>query len=107
MWSGLFSTRALPVLTSGIGAALLAGWWLRTRHYRLARAAAVAQIAALLAGWMLAQYPYIVYPDITLDSAAAPAATLRFFLLSLPIGFGILLPSLWLLFRVFKAEALD
>ena len=107
LWSGLLSPRALPVLTGGIVAALLAGWWLRTRAYRKARAAAVAQIAALLAGWMLAQYPYIVYPDITLTSAAAPAATLRFFLATLPVGLGILLPSLWLLFRVFKAEALE
>jgi cytochrome d ubiquinol oxidase subunit II len=107
LWSGLLSARALPVVIVGVAAALLAGWCLRTRHYRWARTAAVVQVTALLAGWMLAQYPYIVYPDITLTSAAAPPETLRFFLLTLPIGFGVLLPSLWLLFRVFKAEALD
>jgi len=107
LWSGLLSARSLPVLLAGVVAALLAGWWLRTRRYRWARTAAVLQITALLVGWMLAQYPYIVFPDITLQSAAAPAATLRFFLISLPIGFAVLLPSLWLLFRVFKAEALD
>jgi cytochrome d ubiquinol oxidase subunit II len=107
VWSHLFGARALPVLVGGAAAALLAGWCLLRRQYRLARTAAAAQIAALLAGWMLAQYPYIVYPDVTLEAAAAPPATLRFFLITLPIGLAVLLPSLWLLFRVFKAEALD
>jgi cytochrome d ubiquinol oxidase subunit II len=107
LWEGLLSRRAAPVLTIGIAAALLAGWSLRVRRYRLARAAAVVQIAALLGGWMLAQYPYLIYPDVTIGSAAAPPATLRFFLLTLPIGAAILIPSLWFLFRVFKGETLN
>jgi cytochrome bd ubiquinol oxidase subunit II len=102
LWEGLFSARALPVLVTGIVAALAAGWFLQTRKYKQARVAAVAQIAALLAGWMLAQYPFIVYPDVTLENAAAPPATLQFFLTAIPFGFAMLLPSLWLLFRVFK-----
>jgi cytochrome d ubiquinol oxidase subunit II len=104
LWAGLLSVRAAPVLITGILAALLAGWFLRTRRYRLARAAATVQIAALLGGWLLAQYPYLIYPDVTVRSAAATAATLRFFLWTLPIGAALLLPSLWLLFRVFKGE---
>ncbi|HSL70937.1 MAG TPA: cytochrome d ubiquinol oxidase subunit II [Longimicrobiales bacterium] len=106
LWSGLTSTRALPVLIAGVVAALFAGWTLRHRRFRAARAAAVTQISALLAGWMLAQYPYLIYPDVTVQSAAAPAATLRFFVWTLPLGALVLLPSLWLLFRVFKREAL-
>ncbi len=105
LWANLFSARVLPVLLAGAASALLAGWWLRQRNYRRARLAAVLQIATLISGWLLAQYPYIIYPDITLESAAAPPATLRFFLISLPIGLLVLLPSLWLLFRVFKTEA--
>src|SRR5262245_15476890 len=38
LWEGLLSARAFPVLLGGVIAALLAGWWLRTRRYRLARA---------------------------------------------------------------------
>ena len=56
---------------------------------------------------MLAQYPYLIYPDVTVQSAAAPAPTLRFFLWTLPIGAAVLLPSLWLLFRVFKGDTLN
>jgi cytochrome d ubiquinol oxidase subunit II len=64
----------------------------------------VAQIACLLAGWAVAQHPYLIYPDLTLQQAAAPRATLAFILISAPTGLAILLPSLALLFRVFKSS---
>jgi hypothetical protein len=74
------------------------------RRFALARAAAVAQVALLLAGWGLAQYPYLIYPDVTLQEVAAPRPTLRFLLYAAPAGMAILVPSLWLLFRVFKTR---
>ena len=104
LWHGLLSGRALPILVVGIMAALLAGWALRRSHFRLARLAAIIQIAALLGGWLAAQYPYIIFPDITVASAAAPAASLRFFLIAVPAGALLLVPSLYLLFKVFKLE---
>ena len=104
LWNGLLSARALPVLIVGIVAALLAGWCLLREHFRLARGAAIVQTAMLLGGWIAAQYPYLVFPDLSIENAAAPPATLRFFLVALPIGMAILLPSLYLLFRVFKGD---
>lgn len=104
LWDGLISLRAAPVLAAGVAAALLSGWALWKRHFRLARQATVVQIVCLLAGWGLAQYPYLIYPDVTLQAAAANPATLRFVLYTLPVGMGLLLPSLWLLFKVFKGE---
>ncbi len=103
--AGLLTARALPVLIIGAIAALVAGGALRVRRYRLARTAAVLQVICLLGGWGLAQFPYIIYPDITIYDAA-PASTLRFVLLTLPVGLVLLLPSLWFLFRVFKGEHL-
>ena len=91
------------MLTVGIIAALCAGWCIRTRRWQAARIAAIAQIACLLGGWTLAQYPYIVYPDLRV-SDAAPPATLRFFLIALVPGMAALLPSLWVLFRVFHSS---
>lgn len=104
LWAGLLSLRALPILVVGVGAALLSGWALLVRRFGLARVASVVQVACLLAGWGAAQYPYLIYPDVTLADAAAGPATLRFVLYSLPFGMALLLPSLWLLFRVFKGE---
>lgn len=106
LWEGLGSARAAPVVGVGVAAALVSGWALLRRRFRLARLAAVAQTVCLLAGWGVAQFPYLVYPDVTVASAAAPEGTLRFVLGSLPFGLALLLPSLWYLFRVFKGESL-
>jgi cytochrome d ubiquinol oxidase subunit II len=62
----------------------------------------IAQVALLLAGWGLAQYPYLVYPTVTLDNAGAEPLTLRFILWTLPIGGGALAAAMAWLFRVFK-----
>ncbi|MCG8351454.1 MAG: cytochrome d ubiquinol oxidase subunit II [Chloroflexales bacterium] len=102
LWSGLTQLRAAPIIVVGAGAALLSGWALLRRQHRLARGATVAQVACLLAGWGVAQYPFLIYPDVTLASAAANPATLRFVLYTLPLGIALLAPSLWLLFKVFK-----
>ena len=104
LWAGLISPRAAPVISAGAAAALLSGWALLRRHFHLARIATIVQVACLLAGWGLAHYPYLVYPSLTLQDTAAPAGSLRFILWSLPLGLLLLLPSLWLLFRVFKSE---
>ena len=60
--------------------------------------------AVLLSGWAMAQWPYLVYPDLTVADAAAPPATLRATLWVVAIGMVPLIPSLWYLFAVFKAE---
>lgn len=106
LWNGLLGGRAAPVVGIGVLAALASGWLLLRRRYRLARIAAVAQVGCLLVGWALAQYPYLIYPDLPLHLAAARAPTLRFVLYALPVGMAVLIPSLWLLFRVFKRESL-
>lgn len=104
LWTGLVRGAGTPVLVPGIAAALLSAFALLRRWYRLARAAAIAQVSLLLAGWGLAQMPFLIFPDLTVSAAAAPTSTLRFMLWTTPPGLALLLPSLWLLFHVFKAE---
>jgi len=76
---------------------------LLTRRFRLARGAAAAQTVLILFGWAMAQYPYLIVPDITLHDAAASPRTQHLLLIVLGAGLPVLVPSLWLLFRVFKA----
>lgn len=104
LWSGLMG-RASPVVAIGVitGAASLA--LVLRRNYRIARLFAVIQVASVIGGWAIAQHPFLIYPDITLASAAAPASTLKFLLYSLPFGLAIIGPSFWYLFRVFKGDA--
>jgi cytochrome d ubiquinol oxidase subunit II len=75
-------------------------------HGLTSRAAVVAVPLGilLLAGWALAQYPYLVVPDLTFENAAATPAMMRAALVVLGIGALFLTPSLWLLYRVFKAD---
>lgn len=75
-----------------------------SRAYRLARLCAAGQVTLILWGWALAQFPYIVEPDITIHSAAAPHATLQLLLIALAAGALLLFPSFFYLFHVFKGQ---
>jgi cytochrome bd ubiquinol oxidase subunit II len=74
------------------------------RRFAAARAAAAGEVAFILAGWSLAQYPNLVTPDVTVANACAPDATLRLLVLALAAGALVLLPSLFFLFRLFKGN---
>ena len=43
-------------------------------------------MAAIVAGWAVAQEPYLLPPDLTVDEAAAPDATLVALLVATAIG---------------------
>lgn len=90
VFTALFATTAFVTL------------W--TRRYRLARVCAAAQVTLILLGWALAQFPYLVEPDLTLTSAAASQITLQLLLGALAAGAILLFPSYYYLIRVFKAE---
>lgn len=95
----------LHILTAIFAVGAFAALW--TRRYRAAQICAAAQVSLILAGWALAQYPYLVEPDITIDSAAAPPITLELLLGALAVGAALLFPSYYYLFRVFKGERAD
>jgi cytochrome d ubiquinol oxidase subunit II len=82
-------------------AALLGLWW---RRFRAARAAAIVQVALILWGCALAQYPYLVPPDLTVANSAAPPRVHMLLLGALGIGSLVLFPSIYYMFRVFKAH---
>jgi cytochrome d ubiquinol oxidase subunit II len=104
MFEGLTRWWA-PFLLGATGlcalATLVALW---RRNFRWARATAIGQVALILAGWSLAQYPHLITPDLTLSNCAAPTATLRLLIIALCAGTVLLLPSLVFLFRVFKGS---
>ena len=106
--AGLVSSPwALPLhLATGITAVgVLAALWYR--RFRLARIGVGLQVSLIFWGWPMAQYPLLVPPDLTIERVAAPDATLRLVLIALAAGGVVLLPSLWYLFRIFKAVPAD
>jgi cytochrome d ubiquinol oxidase subunit II len=90
----LFSVRALPVMGLGVVFALLSLWAVLTRRFTVARVPAVAEVVVLLWGCALAQWPYIIYPDLTWEAAAAPDATLGFLMATAPLGAVLVVASL-------------
>ncbi len=99
------SDWSVPVLMFHTTAALGAYVSLHLHVYRLARLCAVAQVVLILLGWGLAQYPFLVRPAITIDSAASAPSMLRLLLLTLAAGATLLFPAVLLLMRIFKKEA--
>lgn len=101
LWHGMLD-HALPVVIAtgltGLGAAIS----LVLRHYRLTRMLAFTVTSLIFASWGLSQFPYLVPVAVTINNAASPPATLQALLIGTSIGMALLLPSLWLLFHVFR-----
>jgi cytochrome d ubiquinol oxidase subunit II len=66
----------LPLLLLSAGSGLAALVLLPRADPRLVRGLAVAAVAAVVLGWGVAQYPYLLGTHLTLAAAAAPTSTL-------------------------------
>ena len=100
---GVVGGLLIQAATASAAISAIAALWLR--RYRLARIAAAAQVSLILWGWMIAQYPYLIPPALTIRAAAAPAGTLRLLAVGLAGGAVILLPSLQYMWRTFKTKS--
>jgi cytochrome d ubiquinol oxidase subunit II len=96
--------RGLPLLVLALLNGPLALWAVWRSRPRIARVAVVAQVVLVLWAWAVGQWPYLVPPNLTIAGTAAPSDTLTGMLVVITAGGLLLLPSLWLLFRVFKAR---
>jgi len=106
---GLAVFPQAPPVNEGVvaltaAAALAAFWSLWRRRYKRARIAAAAQVALIVWGWGIAQYPSLLPPDLTIAGAAAPRVTLELALIAVVAGAIVLFPSLYYLMRVFKGN---
>jgi cytochrome d ubiquinol oxidase subunit II len=107
LFDGLTSGGGLVmVIVSGLGGlATLALVWLE--RYGAARLAGAGAVAALVVGWALAQDPYLLPGELTLERGAADDAVLAAVLISMGVGALILAPSLWWLYRLTLQGRLD
>jgi cytochrome d ubiquinol oxidase subunit II len=103
LWSGL-TGRALPLLVLALLNGPVAAWAVWRDHARLARLLVATQVTLVLLTWAVAQWPYWVVPDLTISGTAAPQSALVSLLVLIGAGSALLLPSLYLLFRVFKGR---
>lgn len=107
LWERFTHGTGVLLLVAGAMLLIFSFFFVMKEKYVWARVTAAGQVIVLLWGWALAQWPYIMYPDLTLMDAKAPDATIRFVLQIVPVGMIVLVPSLWLLFRVFKTDQME
>jgi cytochrome d ubiquinol oxidase subunit II len=106
LYDGLTSGAGLVALIASGAAGLTALALVASRRYGAARVAAAAAVAAIVAGWGLAQEPEIL-PGLTIEQAAASDTTIEAVLIGFAVGLLILLPSLLYLFRLVLSGRFD
>ena len=100
-WPGI----GLVALSAVAGLATLA--LVSTRRFGIARLTAAAAVVAITIGWAVAQKPYLLPGELTVDQAAAPDTTLTALVVGVGLGLILLVPSLWWLYRLVLQGRLD
>ncbi|MDE0084479.1 MAG: cytochrome d ubiquinol oxidase subunit II [Candidatus Poribacteria bacterium] len=117
--SFLLSAKGAPSIRQGLGnsvwsipfhiltaaVAVCAIWAIWRRYFQLARVLVPIQVVLIIFGWGLAQFPYIVAPNLTFSNTAAPDSVLRPVLIVVIIGGVMLVPAFWYLYAVFKGTS--
>ena len=106
LYDGLVSGRALPAVVVSALAGLATLALVYRRRFESARYSAALAVAAVVAGWALAQWPTIL-PGLDVREAAAPHDVLIAVVVSVLGGGAIVFPSLALLFRLTLAGRFD
>jgi cytochrome d ubiquinol oxidase subunit II len=94
--------RAAPVVVLSVVAGLAALVLLALRRYVPARATSALAVTAILVGWAVAQYPYLLLPEVTIEEAARGRPTLLAVLVALVGGAVVLVPALVYLYVLFQ-----
>ncbi|WP_370249345.1 cytochrome d ubiquinol oxidase subunit II [Nocardioides sp.] len=102
--AGLEGRAAPLVVLAGIGgvATMVLLW---RRRYAVARLSAVAAVAAVVSGWGVGQYPWLLVDQVTIADAAGATATLQGLLVAVGLAVVVVLPPLVYLFRLTQTEA--
>jgi cytochrome d ubiquinol oxidase subunit II len=99
--------RALPLVIvsglCGLGSLLL----IRRLDPRLVQGAAATAVAAIVAGWGVAQYPYLLGTHLSISEGAAPTPTLTALAVVAAAALVLVVPSMALLFVLAQRGRLE
>jgi cytochrome bd ubiquinol oxidase subunit II len=99
LYRGLVTGGGLAALIVSVLAGVITLVLVWTRRYERARFTAALAVAAIVAGWALAQSPRLL-PGLTVRQAASPHDTLVAVVVAIVAGGALLLPSLGTLFSL-------
>jgi cytochrome bd ubiquinol oxidase subunit II len=106
VYDGLTSDALPLVIASALcGAAVLVV--LRRGAPRGARVLAAGAVVTVVWGWFVAQHPYLLPTDLTIDAAAAPSATLTTVLVVFGAAVLLVIPAIALLFTLAQRSLVE
>ncbi len=106
VYGGLTSEGIPLVILSaicGLGALVL----IRRRATRGTRELAVGAVVAIIWGWGVAQYPYLLPTDLTIAAGAATSDTLTMVLIVFAVAVVLVLPAIGLLYTLSQKSIVD
>jgi cytochrome d ubiquinol oxidase subunit II len=106
VFHGLTSRALALVILSALCGIGSIGLLLRANHSG-ARLLAMGAVATVVAGWGVAQYPYILPTSLTLSDAASPDPTLWSVTIVFVVAALVILPSLGLLYYLDQRDLLE
>ena len=106
LFDGLTTGSGLAMVCASAVAGLVTLAFVWARCFGPARVSAALAVAAIVAGWAIAQQPRLL-AGLTIDEAAAGSTTLIAVVISVALGATVLVPSLILLFSLFLRGRLD
>jgi cytochrome d ubiquinol oxidase subunit II len=96
--------RAAPLVVISAVAGLATLVLLGRRRYAVARLTAVVAVAAVVSGWGMGQYPWLLVDQLSLTEAAGARATLEGLLVAVGLAGVLVGPSLFYLLRLTQSE---
>jgi cytochrome bd ubiquinol oxidase subunit II len=106
LFQDLVGGAGLPALLVCVAAGIATLALVARRRFEAARYSAGVAVAAIIAGWGLAQQPTFL-PGLSIEEAAAGEATLVATVVGLVVGLAIVVPSLFVLFRLMLRGRFD
>jgi cytochrome d ubiquinol oxidase subunit II len=106
LWDGLTSGAGLGAVAVSAVAGVVTLVLVYRSRFEPARLTAAVAVAAIIAGWALAQRPQVL-PGLTIEDAAAGRSTLIAVIIAAVIAVVVLGPALWLLFSLFLHGRFD
>ncbi|HWJ09489.1 MAG TPA: cytochrome d ubiquinol oxidase subunit II [Nocardioides sp.] len=96
--------RAAPLVVLAAIAGAATTYLLWRRRYAVARLTAVLAVAAVVSGWGVGQYPWLLVDEVTITDAAGATATLQGLLVAVGVAVVVVVPPLAYLFRLTQTD---
>jgi cytochrome d ubiquinol oxidase subunit II len=103
IWMGIVQ-RSWPAVAVSVASGIATLVFLAMRKFWLASFSAPVAVAAILTGWVIAQYPHLIIDAIDIGTHQVPANVMWLLIFCIAMGLAVILPPMIWLFRIFKSS---